>query len=376
MPIKGVWKVPRTLADGRKRWYYYTSRQGGVCFWHSDDKPLDETRLSTEFVRAYEEACQVERGHLPGSFERAFHEYQKKCKRFAKLKLKSQNARLRYLEAWLDMPLKGGLLARKAPLTVFDQKRIVPYIIDHRDKVWGHSPSAAHEATIALSAFLRWCVGTGKLDTIKTSEIEAVYERPIDRARIWEPNERILFLQDAPWHLKFFFELEEFVGLRLEDAVRLPRTAIKREHIVIPTGKSGGQNYAIVPIIPPLRSLLERIDEKLEELKEQQNAKGKTFPVPMTVLFNSRGHPWTPDGLSTSFYRHRDKVLSGDAKPSIHDLRKTAATNMVIQQHRYPDQITDKVLADAFAWMADSLPTMKRIYVSDAAVIEALTKRN
>lgn len=366
MPIKGVWKVPRTLAGGRKRWYYYTSRQGGVCFWRSDDKPVDERRLPTEFVRAYEEALNVERGHVAGSFERAFHEYQKKCKRFARLKLKSQNARLRYLESWLDLPLKAGMPARKAPLSLFDQKRIVPYIIDHRDKVWGHSPSAAHEATIALSAFLRWCVGTGKLDTIKTVEIEAVYERPIDQARIWEPNERTLFLQTAPWQLQLFFELEEFVGLRLEDAVRLPLTAIKREHIIIPTGKSGGQNYAIVPIIPPLRALLDRVEEKRKTFKAQ----------PMTVLFNSRGRPWTPDGLSTSFYRHRDNVLSGDDRPTIHDLRKTAVTNMVVRQHEYPALITDKVLTDMFAWTAESFPTMKRIYVSDSAVIEALTRRS
>ena len=364
MAIKGVWRVPRTLAGGRKRWYYYTSRHNGVCFWQADDAPLDETRLPPEFVRAYEEACQVERGHVAGSFERAFHDYQKKSKRFAKLKLKGQTERLRYLEKWLDMPLKGGQLARRNTLAVFDQKAIVPYIIAHREAVWGHSPSAAHHATVALSAFLRWCVGTGKLDSVKTAEIETVYERPIDKARIWKPNERARFLMGAPWQLQFFFELEELVGLRLEDAVRLPLTAIKREHIIIPSGKSRGQNHAIVPLIPPLRALLDRIDEKRRTFEAQ----------PMTVLFNSRGRPWTPDGLSTSFYRHRDKVLEGDDKPRIHDLRKTAVTNMVILQNQFEDLITDKVLTDMFAWTEESLPTMKRIYVSDEAVISAMTK--
>lgn len=365
MPIKGVWRIPKTLADGTVRYYYRTSRHNGVTFWTADHTPVDETRLPPEFVSAYEEACQVERGHVSGSFERAFHDYQKQSKRFARLKLKGQLERRRYLEKWLDMPLKRGQLARKSPLDVFDHKGIVPYIITYREEAWGHSASAAHHATIALSGFLRWCVGTGRLNTIKTAELEGVYERPIDKAQTWKPEQRALFLPSAPWQIQFFYEFEEFVGLRLEDAVRLPLTAIKREHIIIPSGKSRGQNHAIVPIIPPLRALLDRIDEKRKTFKAQ----------PMTVLFNSRGRPWTPDGLSTSFYRHRDKVLSGDDKPIIHHLRKTAVTKMVILQNKYPDLITDKVLTDMFAWTDESLPTMKRIYVDDGAVIEAMTRR-
>jgi len=89
-------------------------------------------------------------------------------------------------------------------------------------------------------------------------------------------------------------------------------------------------------------------------------------------VFNSRGKPWTADRLSTSFYRHRDKSLEGDDLPTIHDLRKTAATNMVIMQQRFPDQITDQVLCDMFGWTSGTLAKMKRIYVSDAAVIEAI----
>jgi integrase len=95
----------------------------------------------------------------------------------------------------------------------------------------------------------------------------------------------------------------------------------------------------------------------------------------MTVLFNSRGQPWTADGLSTSFYRHRDIALESENLPTIHDLRKTAATNMVILQQRFPDQITDQVLSDMFGWTSGTRTKMKRIYVSDAAVIRAMTNR-
>ncbi|KCZ54030.1 hypothetical protein HY29_02885 [Hyphomonas beringensis] len=79
------------------------------------------------------------------------------------------------------------------------------------------------------------------------------------------------------------------------------------------------------------------------------------------------------NGLSTSFYRHRDKALKGNDLPTIHDLRNTASTNMVILQQHFPDQIPDQVLCDLFGWTLGMLAKMKRIYVSDAAVIRAIT---
>lgn len=94
----------------------------------------------------------------------------------------------------------------------------------------------------------------------------------------------------------------------------------------------------------------------------------------MTVLFNSRGHPWTEDGSSSSFYRHRNACGLTDNPPSIHDLRKTAATSMVILQQSYPNEISDAVLVDMFGWTMATLTKMKRIYVSDEAVIAAMTR--
>ena len=116
----------------------------------------------------------------------------------------------------------------------------------------------------------------------------------------------------------------------------------------------------------------------VDQLKARR-AKLKASPV--TLLFNSRSKPWTPDGVSTSFYRIRDRVFAGTADgPSIHDLRKTAATHMVILQKSHPELITDQVLTDQvltdmFGWTPGTLAKMKRIYVSDAAVITAMTRR-
>lgn len=365
MPIKGVWRVPYKLSNGRVRYYYYTSRNGGVKFWQCDDKPLDGQRLPPEFITAYEKAQNLERGPIMGSFEKAFNDYQVRSTKFAKMAPKSQRTRVRYLEKWLEMPLKKGQRAAVAPLAVFDSRNVIKYIIDHRNKAWGHSPSVADEAMFALSAFLRWAKSEGRIDWNRCEGIPAMYERPT-QARIWTDAERTKFLETAPWQVDHFYRLASFLGLRLGDLVKLPRTAIKREHVIIPTSKSRGQNSAIVPIVPPLRNLLEEIDAK----------RAKFDAEPLTVLFNSYGKPWTEDGLSSSFYGHRDTVFADkEDRPSIHDLRKTAATNMVILQKQFPDLITDQVLVDMFGWTLGTLAKMKRIYVSDAAVVEAMTHR-
>ncbi|MBO6689525.1 MAG: hypothetical protein JJ931_04305 [Henriciella sp.] len=129
-----------------------------------------------------------------------------------------------------------------------------------------------------------------------------------------------------------------------------------------------------------LAELLEKRAAKLKQMRQIQSAgnlddekRAKLNVTPTTLLFNTYGKPWTADGLSSSFYRHRATAMEGDDLPSIHDLRKTAATNMVVTQQRFPDVITDQVLCDMFGWTTGTLAKMKRIYVSDVAVIEAMT---
>lgn len=361
MPIKGVWTVPRILASGQTRYYHYPSRRGGKSFWTSDH-PLDGKRLPPEFIAAYEAARAQESGPSQGSFGRAVLEYEKRSTKFHRMSVRGQSARSQYLDRWRAMPLKNDHKAGAAPLAVFDQRAIIKYITKYRDEIWGHSPSAADEAVFALSAFLRWAKSEGRLDWNRCEGIPGVYERPTE-ARVWSVEEQSAFLADAPWPVSHFFRLALFTGLRLSDLVKLPVTACKREHIIIPTGKSRGRNTAIVPIVPPLRELIEAIDAQRSGLKA----------APTTLLFNSYGKPWTSDGLASSFYRQRRTAISGDDLPSIHDLRKTAATNMVLTQQRFPDVITDQVLCDMFGWTLGTLSQMKRIYVSDGAVIAAMT---
>ena len=291
--------------------------------------------------------------------------YRKKCVAYKRMKPKGRAARNKYLEKWLEMPLAYGGIARNAPISVFDSRKIIRFITGYRDTVWAHSASSADEAVIALSAFLTWCKRDGRLEWNRASGIEQIYRRPTE-ARIWTEDEQRKFVSTAPDHLKWAFQLLLHTGLRREDLTRLPVSAIRREHIIIPTGKSGGRQTALSPITPPLRGFLNELEKARRNLQTP----------PTTILFSSRGKPWTAEGFGTSFDRHRTKVGLGpkNGGPTIHDMRKTCATHMVILQHQYPALISNQILIDLFGWTDRTLAKMKRIYVSDKAVIEAMSE--
>lgn len=366
MSIKGIHVVRKSRLGGKVRFYYYVYR-GGPQFWTSDDKRIDfpGRKLPTEFLDAYAEHRDQECLPPKNTLARTVILYRSKCATFKKMKPKGRAARIKYLDKWLEMPLVNGRLAGDAPLSVFDNRKIIRYITNHRDSVWAHSPSAADEAVIALSAFLTWCKRDGRLDWNRASGIEQVYQRPTE-ARIWTEPEQEAFISTAAPHLIWAFQLLLHTGLRREDLVKLPVSAIRKEHVLIPTGKSGGRQTALIPITPPLRDLLTEIKMARQTLKI----------LPTTILFSSRGKPWSAEGFGTSFDRHRTNIGLGpkDNGPTIHDMRKTCATHMVILQHRYPSLISDQVLIDLFGWTEKTLTKMKRIYVSDKAVIDAMTE--
>lgn len=206
----------------------------------------------------------------------------------------------------------------------------------------------------------RWTLGLWN----RARGIEPLYKRPIE-ARIWSTKEQERFLATAPWHLACAFKLLLFTGLRREDLTKLAVSNRKGQHLILPTGKSSGRSTALLPITPPLAELLDKLDKKRENLATP----------PFTILFSNRGVPWTSEGFGTSFDRHRTSIGLGpkDNGPTIHDMRKKCATNLCALQHQYPKQISNQVFIDLFGWTPGTLSKMKRIYVSDDAVIAALS---
>ena len=89
--------------------------------------------------------------------------------------------------------------------------------------------------------------------------------------------------------------------------------------MALATGKSRGRREAIIPIYDALRTVLDRI------------AKRST-----TLLTNSRGRPWTPDGFGSSFNTAKHDAGIVDKDLHFHDLRGTAATKFYTILYRWP----------------------------------------
>ncbi|MDJ0922079.1 MAG: hypothetical protein QNI84_13210 [Henriciella sp.] len=359
MPIDKVHTVLWTLKSGRKRYYYYVYR-GGPRFYVSDGRRVDSgnRRLPSDFIRKYEEAKALDRSRdRTGTLGAAITLYLK-SKKFGDLSAPSQATRKRYLESFRRMELNGGRKAELAPLEVMDLRSIAKFITKWRDKEFAHSKSAADQSIAAVSAFLTWCKKEGRLDFNRCLTIDPVYSKP-DEPVLWTGDDEKAFLAKASREVGWILRFGKLTGLRRADLITIEITAREGDHFVWRTSKSGKKRVVIIPIVPELDALLSEIDEVR-----------RTFAVaPTTVLFNTRGGKWTPSGASTSF----DKVRADcEITATMHDLRKTAATYWVILQRRHPKIITDQDIIDMFGWTPNTLRKMKRIYVSDEAIINTL----
>ncbi|MFC3175307.1 hypothetical protein ACFOD9_13685 [Novosphingobium bradum] len=97
-----------------------------------------------------------------------------------------------------------------------------------------------------------------------------------------------------------------------------------------------------------------------------------------TVLVNSFGLPWTPDGFGGSFNRVRDKAKivhidphSGKAiKKHLHDVRGTFCTKLITLA-----KLTDQEAAGIMGWSPEQVAGIRRTYVDQGAVNVAIAAR-
>ena len=359
MPIIGVHVVQKKLADGTPRFYYYAERGAKTSFWQTDGFRYDlrKQKLPFEFVQAFNEATR--RKPIKQTFGALVADYlgEDDSPFNRRLSQSTRRDRRKYCDLIREIKLKGGKLALDAPLEAFENKAVRKYI-----RAWHQSmadtPKKADEAKIALSAVLQYGVARGDLTFNVARGIEGMYQR-VEDARVWTTEEAEAFLSEASPVMRLGFQFIRYTGLRRKDAVEITTTADHGEHLVWRTSKSRRRHELLVPILPQLRPVM----------AELATLRGGFETPPMTILFNQRGLPWTPDGFSASFNKHRAKH---ELTPTIHGLRKNAATDWIIYQNQRPDLITDDMICDHFDWSRATLKKMKRIYVNRGAVIKAV----
>lgn len=171
---------------------------------------------------------------------------------------------------------------------------------------------------------------------------------------IWTDEDLARAKAVASAELGWAFDLAAHTGLRLGDLVRLSWSHVGQNAIEITASKSrrAGKRpkTAVIPLYGELRALLERIPKRAT-----------------TVLTNTRGRPWTVNGIGTSIQDAKNESGLSEADLHFHDLRGTAATKF------YLGGLSVRVIAEVLAWDEDTVDRIIRRYVGrQAATLETI----
>lgn len=356
--LKGLEKSTKRLRDGGTVTYWYAWRGG---------PRLPGTPGSPEFMAAYNAAVADRKtpkdetlAGLVGRF-RASPEWAA----FADTTKANWAVWPDRICADVDAKDIGGLTFR-----LLDDRRVKADILDWRDQ-WGHQPRSADYAMQVLSRVLSFGVSRGLLASNVVAGVSQLYEN--NRAdQIWTEAEIAAFTAAAPTpEIGFIVRLAALTGLRRSDLVKVSDSHVGDVAIVMPTGKSRGRKTIVLPILGELRALLAEIAAqkaaRLEELTTQAKKKGRPEPVKaLTILTNTRGKPWTADGLETQVIKTKAKAK---IEKHLHDARGAFATRL------RKAGLKASEIADILGWEEERVERLLATYVDRNDVVMALARR-
>lgn len=347
--MAGIHKYSKRLADGTKRWYYKISREKGApVFWQRDGQPEPEP-FGEPFQHAYRKA------HAIWIAERHGKPVEGTVAALAPRWI--QSLRIKGRDQTTISAYEASLKAVNAefgpdPLIMFTTPETRKEV-----KTWHHcfatNPRTADYHLGTLVALLNFAIDEGEIAGHVVGGIDRLHEA--DRSDIIiEPNELEAALpRIATPHGQLGIRFAAHSGFRLSDCVSVPITARKGNEIIWSTKKSRGVQDYCLPIT----------DELAVVLDELQAHRAKLDAPPMTILFSSRGRPWTPRGLSRTL--RNALVQSGVSGKSFHDLRGTAATNYKLAG------FSDEEIAEFLGWKVDEVKHIIKRYVGREALVQS-----
>lgn len=332
----------KKLASGRKRIYYYTP--AGTRFFDNMDVQLAPP-FPDAFVQAYDKALASDAPGPSGDMADLIAIYMASPE-YAKLRPATQKG---------YKPILANIVKRlgTASIAVIEDRRFRGTLMNWRDEM-KEKPRWADLHMIVLSLALRHGLHQGRIDRNPAEDIPRLYKAPMDKTP-WSEQEIAAYLQKCPQHLADAFWLKLYTGLRRTDLVRITWAADQGEYLLWTTSKRGVE--AVIPLVPEARAFLDGLKRR------QMDSKGGLQP---TLLLNSRGHAWTPDGYSTSFGKHqaRSKVTINE-----HRLRANTATFWAVHG------LDDREIADVLGWSLGSVKQLRRVYVDRKQAVVATLER-
>ncbi|NQE62896.1 tyrosine-type recombinase/integrase [Caulobacter sp. RHG1] len=356
--LKGLNRVKKTLKGGTTRVYWYA--------WKGGPK-LDGAPGTPEFMASYNRALESIRNRPNDTLAGLVRRY-KGSPEFERLAKSTKAEWSRWLDRISadDGPDDIGGLTYK----LLDDRRVRADIIDWRNQ-WKDRPRSADYAIQVLSVVLAQAVDAGILERNSAAGLSQLYTS--SRAdQIWEPGEVAAFMNKASSpEVSFIVPLACLTGLRREDLASLLWSQVGDVAIVKPTSKSRGKKTQTIPVLPETKALLERIRvqqaARHAELCERA-AKKKRPPPPacLTVLSNTRGQPWSVNGLE---HQVIDTKSAAGVDKHLHDARGSFATRL------RRASLTASEIADIVGWEDSRVARLLATYVDRDAIVMALAAR-
>jgi len=228
-------------------------------------------------------------------------------------------------------------------------------LIAWRDK-YKATPKTADARMSALAMVLQWARDRGQIAANPLQDFPRLYR--VNRADlVWTEADLALILPHlGSDHARNAVMFAAHSGLRLGDLVALPWSAVKDDAIIWQTGKSGRRRTVIIPITTALREIIDRLPTAAQT--------GCT-----TVLTSSHRRPWTDEGLQTAMQRAKRKAGPTVQPLRFHDLRGTAATNLVRAGLPLED------VATILGWEKRKVENIAMRYVNGETIALAILER-
>ena len=292
IPLKGLNRVRKRLADGRAVTYYYAWKGG---------PRLPGKPGSPEFVDAYNKAI-AERTQPPHGVLLSILQPYQASPDFQDLAPSTRRSYVPLIK-WIEKAF-GDF-----PLTAMTDRRSRGVFMAWRDRIAVESGRRqADYAWTVLARVLSWGLDRGLVAANPCERGGRLY-RASRSDKIWTEADEAAFLAKAPTHLHLPLVLALWTGQRQGDLLRLPWSAYDGIHIRLRQGKTGAR--IVIPVGAPLKSALD------------------ATPRRSTLILTSTGNrPWTSDGFRSSW--RKACATAGVTGVTFHDLRGTAVTRLAL----------------------------------------------
>lgn len=341
--LTGLHTATKRLADGRHCIYAYAFRGGRmIAKGVGNDLATARKALETEMgkpatLRKLEEARRAPSEYKSRHYVEGLVTAFLASPEYARLKPSTKTAYRTYLDAF----------RKRFPdfkVEWFERDAIVD-LIEWRDELGAH-PRKADYTMQAVSRLFGWARGKAYTQANPTKDIESLH-RANRSEIIWTDADLERLFDHCSRDLRHAVELAALTGLRLGDLVKLTWADVGQESITVRTSKR--ETRVVIPLIDETKALIERIGRRDVGV----------------VLTNTRGKPWTSDGLKTSFLKA--KAAAGIEGLRFHDLRGTAATRFKLFR------LSDERIASIMGWSRESVQALMLRYVSaDAVAVDML----